>query len=216
MVVGCFHVHPALFAFIILVSMMGAPLVLDPIFCLSFAVEGEAPRIQGGFLARQLPGIGPGLIFGAVGTVVWARVPEPLLVELSRHGDDFCILLVRFHSCPCRGIISVKLDEVPNLCRLVESVWGLDPSALGILYVRKEVVAGRFLQLCEHIGVETTSGVLFTVREISVYLIPLLLNRGKVCVEVVTTLDESKVPQFLLFDFVIDHQMGVDYLKYQF
>ena len=192
MVVGCFHIHSALVSFIILVSMMGAPLILDPILCLSFAVEGEAPRIQGGSLSRRFPGIVPGLISGEVGPVVRAQVPEPLLVELSRHGNDFRVRLVRFHPCrPCQGIVSVKHDEVPNLCHLVESVSGLDPSALGILYVGKEVVAGRFIQLCEHIGVETTSGVLFTVREISVYLIPLLLNRGKIRVEFVTTLGES-------------------------
>ena len=112
---------------------MGAPLVLEPILCLSFAAEGEAPRIQGGYLARRFPGIGPGLLSGAVGPVARARVPEPLLVELSFHGDDFRILLVRFHPCPCRGIVSVKLDEVPDICCLVKSVWGLDPSALGIL-----------------------------------------------------------------------------------
>ena len=74
--------------------MMGAPLVLDPIFCLSFAVEGESSRIQGGSLARRFPGIGPGLLSGAVGPVVRARVPEPLFVELSRHGNDFRVLLV--------------------------------------------------------------------------------------------------------------------------
>ena len=51
MVVGCFHVHFALVAFIILVSMMGAPLVLEPTYHLGFAIEGEAPRIQGGSLA---------------------------------------------------------------------------------------------------------------------------------------------------------------------
>ena len=45
MVVGCFYVHSALVAFIILVSMMGAPLVLNPSYRLGFAVEGEAPRI---------------------------------------------------------------------------------------------------------------------------------------------------------------------------
>ena len=83
-----------MFAFIILVSMMGAPLVLDPIFCLSFSVEGKATRIQGGSLARLFPGIGPGLLSGAVGPVVRAQVPEPLLVEVSRHGDDFRVLLV--------------------------------------------------------------------------------------------------------------------------
>ena len=99
---------------------------------------------------------------------------------------------------------------------MVEIVWLIDPSSLGIIYVRKEVIAGRFLQLCEHIGVETTSGVIFTVWEISVYFIPLLLNRGKVCVEVVTALGESKVLKLLLFDCVIGHQLGVDYLERQF
>ena len=91
---GCFHVHSALVAFIILVSMMGAPLVLDPILCFSFSVEVEAPRIHGGSLARRFPGIGPGLLSRAVGPVVRARVPEPLLVDLSRHGDDFRVLFV--------------------------------------------------------------------------------------------------------------------------
>ena len=191
MVVGCFYVHSSLVAFIIIVSMMGTPLLLDPIFCFSFAVEGEAPMIKGGSLARRFPRIGPGLLAGAVGPVVQAQVPEPLFVELSRPRDDVCVLLVSFHPCPRRGIVCVKLDEVPDICCLVESVWGLYPSALGILYVRKEVVAGLFLQLCEHIGVETTSGVIFTVREIIVYVIPLLLNRGKVRVDVVTTLGES-------------------------
>ena len=74
--------------------MMGAPLFLDPIFCFIFSVEGEAPRIQGGYFAQRLPGIGPGLLSGAVGPVVWAQVTEPLFVNLSRHGDDFRVLLV--------------------------------------------------------------------------------------------------------------------------
>ena len=74
--------------------MMGAPLVLDPIFCFGFDVKGEAPRIQGGSFAQQLPGIGPGLISGAVGPIVRSRVPEPLFVELSCHGDDFWVLLI--------------------------------------------------------------------------------------------------------------------------
>ena len=94
MVVGCFHVHSALVDFIILVSMMGTPLLLDPIFCFSFSVEGEVPRIQGGSLAQRFPGIGPGLLSGAVGPVVRARFSEPLFVELSRHGDDFRVFLV--------------------------------------------------------------------------------------------------------------------------
>ena len=45
-------------------------------------------------LALQFPGIDPGLLSGAVGPVVWARVLEILLVELSRHGDDLRVLLV--------------------------------------------------------------------------------------------------------------------------
>ena len=94
MVVGCFRVHSALVAFIIIVSRMGTPLVLDTILCFSFVVESEAPKIQGGSLARRFPGIGPGLLSGAVGPVVRARVPEPLFVELSRHGNDFRVLLV--------------------------------------------------------------------------------------------------------------------------
>ena len=40
----------------------------------------------------------------------------------------------------------------------MESIRGLDPSALRILYVCKEVISCQFLQLCEHIGVETTAG----------------------------------------------------------
>ena len=51
--------------------MMGAPLVLDPIYRIGFAVEGEAPRVQGGSPARRFPGIKPGLLTGAVGPIVW-------------------------------------------------------------------------------------------------------------------------------------------------
>ena len=94
MVVGCFHVHSAHVAFSILVSMMGTPLVLHSIFCFSFAVESEAPRIQGGSIAQRFPGIGPGLLARAVGPIVRARFPEPLCVEVSRHGNDFRVLLV--------------------------------------------------------------------------------------------------------------------------
>ena len=94
MVVRFFHVHSALVAFIILVSMMGTPLVLDPTYRLGFAVKGEAPRIQGGSLVQRFTGIDPGLLSGEVGPVIWARVLELLLVELCRHGDDLCILLV--------------------------------------------------------------------------------------------------------------------------
>ena len=94
MVVGCFHVHSALVAFIILVSMMGAPLVLDPTYRLGFAAKGEAPRIQGGSLARRFPGIDPGLISGAVVPIVPARVLGIVLVELCCHGDDICVLLI--------------------------------------------------------------------------------------------------------------------------
>ena len=93
---------------------------------------------------------------------------------------------------------------------------GLDPLALGILYVCNEFITGQFLQLCEHIGVETMSGVIFTVREISVYLNPLLLNRGKIRMNVVTTLGDSKALKFLLLNCVIDRQLGVDYLERQF
>ena len=100
MVVGCFHVHSSLVAFIILVSMMGAPLVLDPTHRLGFAIEGEAPRIQGGSLDRRFPGIDPGLLSGAVGPFVQARVIKLLLVELGRHGDDLHVFLVRLHQCP--------------------------------------------------------------------------------------------------------------------
>ena len=57
MVVGCLHVHSALVDFIMLVSMMGAPLVLDPTYRLCFAVEGEAPRIQGGLLLDDSMGL---------------------------------------------------------------------------------------------------------------------------------------------------------------
>ena len=79
-VVGCFYVHSAPVAFIILVSMMGAPLVLDPTYRLDFSVKGKAPRIQGGSLVRRFPWIDPGLLSGAVGPVVWARVLEIILV----------------------------------------------------------------------------------------------------------------------------------------
>ena len=75
MVMGCFHVHSALVAFIIFVPMMGAPLVLDPIFCFGFDVKGEAPRIQGRSLARGFPEIGPGLLSGTVEPIVRALVP---------------------------------------------------------------------------------------------------------------------------------------------
>ena len=74
--------------------MMGTPLVLDPAYRLGFAVEGEAPRIQGGSLARRFAGIDPGLLSGAVGIIVRVRVLEPLLVELYHHGDDICVLLI--------------------------------------------------------------------------------------------------------------------------
>ena len=52
---------------------------------------------------------------------------------------------------------------------------------------------------------ETTSEVLFTVREISFYFIPLLLNCGKLRINVVITLGESNILQLLIIDFVIDH-----------
>ena len=122
MVVGCFHVHSDLVALIILVSMMGAPLELDPTNRLGFAVEGEAPRIQGGSLARRFAGIDPGLLSGAVGIIVRVQVLEILLVELGRHGDDLRVLLVQIHPCPRRGIVGVELDEFPDFSLLIESI----------------------------------------------------------------------------------------------
>ena len=73
MVVGYFHVHSALVAFIIIVSMMGAPLLLDPTYLLGFSVKGEAPRIQGGYFVRRFPGIYHGLLSGVVGPLSFGR-----------------------------------------------------------------------------------------------------------------------------------------------